>query len=293
MFAPAALTRVLLEFRRRLLGAYALLAIEMFAGLLRPYFLGRAVDDLLAGHWRGLIQLSAVHLAYLLVGTVRHMVDTRTFTAIYTTFVTGLLARVDVASNVSRLSAHSTLARQLVDFLEYDVTYVVEALYGVFGSLVLLFLYDRTVVAICLAVLVPVLLVGRRYGRRTVRLNFAQHDELERQVDVIGGRDQGEIAEHYRRLRDWQVRLSDQEAWNFGVTELLVLIAIGGSLVVSAQPGHASAQVGSMVGIYNYIQRFASGLETIPYIIQRLGALQDIMRRMGRVDEATETPPAT
>ena len=275
------LQRVLFEFRGRLAVTYTLFATEMLATLLRPYFLGSAIDGLMRGSYVGLIQLSIAHLIYLAVGTVRHMYDTRTFTAIYTSFVTGLLARTSGDANISRQSAHSTLSRQVVDFLEYDFNYVVEAVYNVFGSLILLMLYNRTVVSICLAVLVPVILLGHRYGRHAIRLNYEQHDELERQVDVIGGRDAVAIAEHYRRLREWQVRLSDQEAWNFGVTELLVLIAITASLVLSTEMSRATLQVGAVVGIYNYILKFASGLETIPYMIQRFGALKDILRRMG------------
>lgn len=281
MSGSTPLTRVLFEFRGRLILTYTLFAIEMLATLLRPYYLGAAIDGLMRGSYFGLVELTIAHLLYLSVGTVRHMYDTRTFSAIYTSFVTGLLSRDTTDASISRQSAHSTLSRQVVDFLEYDFNYVVEAGYNIFGSLILLLLYNRTVVTICLAVLVPVILLGRRYGRRAISLNFEQHDELERQVDVIGGRDSAAIAEHYRRLREWQVRLSDQEAWNFGVTELLVLIAITASLIVSTEMSRATLQVGAVVGIYNYILKFASGLETIPYMIQRFGALKDILRRMG------------
>jgi len=290
--SSAPLARVLREYRGRLLLTYSLFGVEMLASLLRPFFLGRAIDGLLAHSYVGLIELSVAHLLYVVIGTVRHRFDTRTFSAAYTSFVTQLLARSTDASNVSRQSAHSTLARQIVDFLEYDFNYVVEAAYNIFGSLVLLFLYNRTVVGICLAVLVPVVLMGRRYGRRVLRLNYEQHDELERQVDIIGGRDSVAIAEHYRKLRDWQVRLSDQEAWNFGATELLVLVAITASLIVSSESAGAAgaaAQVGSIVGIYNYILRFAAGLETIPYMVQRIGALRDIIRRMGASDTGDES----
>jgi hypothetical protein len=87
------------------------------------------------------------------------------------------------------------------------------------------------------------------------------------------------------------VRLSDQEAWNFGAIELLVLVAITASLIVStesASAAGAAAQVGSIVGIYNYILKFATGLETIPYMVQRIGALRDIVRRMGTGETGDE-----
>ena len=49
-------------------------------------------------------------------------------------FIKNVLDKVEV----SKLSAHSTLAREFVDFLEHDLVYVIEAVYNILGSLVLL-----------------------------------------------------------------------------------------------------------------------------------------------------------
>jgi hypothetical protein len=37
---------------------------------------------------------------------------------------------------------------------------------------------------------------------------------------------------------------------------------------------------GSLFGIYSYILKFASGLDTIPYTMERLSSLSDITRRI-------------
>jgi hypothetical protein len=37
--------------------------------------------------------------------------------------------------------------------------------------------------------------------------------------------------------------------------------------------------------MYVYLLKFASGLETIPYTVQRLGALRDILRRVSEAQE--------
>lgn len=277
-FAP--IRSVLREHRARLTLTYTLFALEMLGSLMRPYLLGIAVDGLLAGHYQGLLALSAAHLGFLAVGTVRHMYDTRTFSAIYTRYVTRLLAKPAADDELSRRSALSTLARQVTDFLEYDVNYIAEAFYNIFGSLVLLFIYDGAVVSICLAILLPVIFLGRRYGAAAARLNRSQFDELERQVDTIATQDTNAIGTHYQRLRSFQVRISDLEAWNFASTEFFVLVAIAGSLLVSTNRGAIAIPVGSILAMYTYVLRFASGLETIPYTIQRLGALRDILRRV-------------
>jgi ABC-type multidrug transport system fused ATPase/permease subunit len=224
--------------------------------------------------------LSVVHLAYLLIGTARHMYDTRTYSAIYTSLVTKFLSRRFSKIEVSKLSAHSTLAREFVDFLEHDLVYVIEAGYNLLGSLILLFFYDKTVVLICLCILVPVIVVSHFYGRKMKLLSKQKNDELEKQVDIISTGNNTIIRQHYDNLRKWQVRISDKEAWNFGFMEIMVLLVIGVSLLVSKQMHGSAVLAGSLFGIYSYILKFASGLDTIPYTLQRLSSLSDITRRI-------------
>ena len=274
----AILKQIMMQHRYRLVLTYILFTIEMLGNLLRPFFLGVAINDLVKGSYRGLIILSAVHLGWLLIGIVRHRLDTRTHSAIYSSLVTRLLTRRYHKKDVSRLSAHSTLAREFVDFLEFDLVYVMEAFYSILGSLLLLFLYDTSVVLVCLGILLPVILFSWLYGRRMQQLNRQKNDE--QQVDIISTGNTHLIKQHYDNLRKWQIRISDQEAWNFGIMEFLVMLVIGLSLVITNKAAGSGLEAGSLVGIYSYIQRFVSGLDTIPYTVQRLSSLSDITRRI-------------
>lgn len=285
------LRKILLTHRWKLGITYLLFTLEMGGGLLRPLMLGIAVNDLVKGSWLGLLYLSLVHLAWLVTGTLRQRYDTRTYSAIYTSLVTQFLARRYGQRDVSRLSAHSTLAREFVDFLEYDLVYVLEALYNIAGSLVLLAFYDTRLVGICLAVMLPVLSVSKIYGRRMRRLNRMKNDELEKQVSVIASGNWMSIQKHYDRLRRWQIRISDQEAWNFGIMELLVMLLIGVSLwATRGSLGH-TILAGDLIGMYAYLMKFASGLDTIPYMVQRLASLQDISRRIEGYGGDSESAP--
>lgn len=281
----AILKQIMLQHRYRLVLTYILFTIEMLGNLLRPFFLGLAVNDLIKGSYRGLIILSAVHLGWLLIGIIRHRLDTRTYSAIYSSLVTRFLSRRYQKADVSRLSAHSTLAREFVDFLEFDLVYVMEALYSILGSLLLLFLYDTSVVLVCLGILLPVILFSWLYGRRMRQLNRQKNDELEKQVDIISTGNTHLIKQHYDNLRKWQIRISDQEAWNFGIMEFMVMVVIGLSLLLTNKAAGAGMEAGSLIGIYSYIQRFVSGLDTIPYTVQRLSSLTDITRRIELQEE--------
>ena len=45
---------------------------------------------------------------------------------------------------------------------------------------------------------------------------------------------------------------------------------------------------GALIGIYNYILKFANGLDTIPYMVQKLTSLGDITKRIELADEVEE-----
>lgn len=274
------LRNLISRHRSRLFLTYFLFGLEMLGTLLRPFFLGEAINDLLKSSYHGLIILSVVHFAWLIIGVIRHRFDTRTYSTIYTSLVTNFLSRRIRTTDISKLSAHSTLAREFVDFLEYDLVYVMEAAFNILGSLVLLFFYQSGVVLVCMALLLPVLAISYFYGRQMRKLNQNKNDELEKQVDVISTGNIHHIRNHYNNLRKWQIKISDKEAWNFGVMELMVMVVVGLSLLITTNTTHAAIQAGSLIGIYNYILKFVSGLDTIPYTVQRLTSLNDITRRI-------------
>lgn len=279
------LKKLIVKHKYQLAVTYFLFTFETLGNLLRFYFFGEAINGLITGSYKGLIVLAVVHLVYLSVGTIRHMYDTRTYTAIYTSLVTKLLSRRFSKIDVSKLSAHSTLAREFVDFLEHDLVYVIEAFYNLAGSLIILLFYDKLIVLTCISVMVPILAVSYIYGRKMNLLTRQKNDELEKQVDIISTGNKKLIHNHYSNLRMWQIRMSNKEAINFGFMELMVLLVIIVSLLISKGMHNSTLLAGSLFGIYSYILKFASGLDTIPYTIQRLSSLGDITRRIELQEE--------
>lgn len=290
MFKISILGSLIKEYRLKLFLTYSLFSLEMLGALLRPFFLGLAINDLIKGSYHGLIILSIIHLCWLIIGTIRHMYDTRTFTSIYTSMVTNFLSKRKQHADVSMLSAHSTLSRELVDFLESDLPYIIEAFYNIVGSLVLLYFYESNVVLICFAILIPVGIISFFYGKKMSDLTQMKNDELEKQVSVIAIGNKESINKHYNKLRSIQIKISDKEAWNFGMIEILVLFVIGCSLIVSSKIFGTILLAGNIVGIYNYILKFVSGLDTIPYMVQRFSLLKDIIKRIENQSDKIHEP---
>lgn len=274
------LKRLMQKHRWSLMITYSLFSLEMLGSLLRPFFLGVAINDLMKGSYHGLIVLSIIHFLWLIIGTIRHMYDTRTFSSIYTSLVTQFLSRRYGKTEVSKLSAHSNLSREFVDFLEFDLAYVIEAAYNLLGSLIMLYFYDAAVVAICFTILLPVIAISFFYGKKMRKLTRLKNNELEKQVDIISEGRPEDIQGHYNNLRKWQIKISDKEAWNFGIIEIMVMMIIGASLLICNKGFGTTVLAGNLIGIYNYILKFVSGIDTIPYTVQRIASLNDITRRI-------------
>ncbi|HNL66050.1 MAG TPA: ABC transporter six-transmembrane domain-containing protein, partial [Ferruginibacter sp.] len=71
------LRTLMMKHKYQLIITYLLFSLEMLGGLLRFYFFGEAINDIVKGSYRGVVVLAVVHLSYLLIGTFRHMYDTR------------------------------------------------------------------------------------------------------------------------------------------------------------------------------------------------------------------------
>ena len=107
-------------------------------------------------------------MLYLVIGEVRRMSDTRSYTRIYAHLASQLvLEQRGRQVEVSLVAARSALSREIVDFFERDVAIVLYVLYSVVGALVLMLcLADWVLVACCLILMLPVCLVSCWNGRQ-------------------------------------------------------------------------------------------------------------------------------
>lgn len=276
--SPWTLQTLFRAYRGRILLTYALFNLENILRLLQPLVLGLAINDLLLGSYLGLALFVAQHLGHLAVGTLRRMYDTRTFTGIYTDLASGLVIRQrDRQVAVSAVAARSTLSRVFVEFFERDVPALVRALYSVIGALVLLAWYDWLLVPLCVVLLAPAYMLNKLYGRKTFLCNRRLHDELEREVAVIHQGKPAEIRDHYQRVAGWRVKLSDWEALNFGLMELFIL---GLMVAALARSCHLGAAPGDIFAIFRYVLMFIMGLDSVPILVQQMGRLRDVGRRL-------------
>ena len=267
--------------RWRILATYALFNLENVLRLAQPFVIGLAINDLLARSYRGLLVLLVQHLVHMLIGTLRQMYDTRTFTGIYT----ALASRVVVEQrarcvDASRVAARSAMAHSYIDFLERDVPVIIRSTYSVAGALAMMAWYDWRLLPWCAALVLPALLINSAYARTTRLLNGHLHDQLEREVETISEAAPRDVRTHYEAIAGWRIRLSDAEAINFSLMELFVLGLILATLVQFCS--NPQVEAGSIFAVFRYVMLFITGLDAIPRLVHQMSRMRDISFRIRR-----------
>jgi ABC transporter transmembrane region len=276
---PCSLLSIFREYRWRISAAYALLNLENLLVLAQPFCLGQAINGLLGSSATGLWLFVAQYFGHLTVSVARRSYDARAFNGIYTAVVARTVVKHRFrGASVSRISARSALSRAYAEFYQQHLPIFLQSVYFIGGGLLILGLYDSWLIALCLMLVGPVIVLGAMYRRRSAPLNEGLHDELEKEVDVIQSGSNDDVRQHYQCVGRWRIRLTDVEARNFAITDVFVLVLIIVALFRAC--GMRDVAAGDIFAIFRYIIMFVTGLDAVPLMIQQVCRLQDIGRRL-------------
>ena len=167
---------------------------------------------------------------------------------------------------MSRRAARLGLARELVDFFEWELPELLAALVGILGALTMLIYLLPSVGALSIVagLLVAVVFVLSR--GRMFNLNKLLNNELERQVTMLESGRAFLRWRHLSRLARWRIHLSDLEAVNFAIAELLLSALIIGAVVVTVRTG---LSVGEVFAVLTYLIGLAENLIVLPWTYQQ------------------------
>jgi ABC-type multidrug transport system fused ATPase/permease subunit len=266
-------------FRWKIGLTYALTFVEDLLELSYPWATGLAINGLLEHDFKLALPIVIAWGARSAIGLFRQMYDTRVYTRIYNAIVEETILRQRRAGfKSSQVAARSAMSRDFVTFFEKDVPVVVSAVIGIFGSAAILFWYDLVIGAVTALLFIPVYLVNRVYMRVTLRLNEGLNTQLEQEVQAIERAEPGPIRHHFDEVRRWRIRLSDAEAYNWTLIEVLSIVVFVAVLVRATYL--PDTETGDIFAILVYIWRLMENLDHVPQILQQLTRLQDIRKRI-------------
>lgn len=258
---------------------YVLTILENIAALLYPILIGKAIDGLLEDSRSGLYVLAIVLAVHLMIGVGRHMYDTRIFSRIYAELAGDMVVRQRASgTSIEQVAARVSLSREIVDFWQVEVPAIAKAFISFGGAIVLLLSLSLPVGAVALAMLLPITIANWWFGRRSLRLNTALNDVLEREVAIVANASPAKVRKHFERLTRWRVRVSDAEAATWSIVELAIIILIIAALLILSQtPG---ATVGTIFAVLGYVLAFGDAVDDLPNIVQNVARVRDIVGRV-------------
>lgn len=262
-------------YRVKIAATLSLMTIERLLGVAVPFVLGVAINDLVDGSLRGVWWLVGLEISALAIGTARRLFDSRVYARVYSDVADETARRTDLC--VSRRAARMVLARELVDFFEWELPDLLAALIGIGGALTMLLYLLPAVggVSVTVGLLVGVVFVLSR--GRMFSLNKLLNNELERQVAVLQSGRAFLRWRHLSRLARWRIHLSDLEATNFAIAELLLSALLIGTVVATVQTG---LSVGEIFAVLTYLLDLAESLIVLPLTYQQSIRAQEIGGRM-------------
>lgn len=263
------------KYRLKIAGTLSLLTLERLMGVAVPFVLGVAINDLIEGSLRGVWWLVGLEFSALAIGTVRRLYDSRVYARVYSDVADSTAQRQDLS--VSRRAARMSLARELVDFFEWDMPELLAASIGIVGALSMLIYMLPSVggLSILVGLLVGVVFVLSR--GRMFSLNTLLNNELERQVTMLESDRPFLRLRHLSRLARWRIHLSDLEASNFAIAELMLSALIIGAVVVTVKTG---LSVGEIFAVLTYLIGLADNLLVLPTTYQQSVRAQEIGGRI-------------
>ena len=264
--------------RWRIALTYILFNLENLLRLAQPWALGLAIHKLLNGSYVGLLLFgrstrftpSSPRAGAL---TIRG----RSAASPATCPPSWCWSSADGRSTC-RGSRHVRPWRELVDFCERGLPFVLNVLYSLIGALVMLALYDWVLVPISLSLLLPMGVISIVYGRTALGLNRRLNDELEREVDLIRQGRPEEVRGHYERVQGSRIRVMDRAVLNLGLMELFGFGLMAAALIRCCIT--SAADPGRILAMSGYILIFSRSLTGVPMIVEQVSRLRDIRRRL-------------
>ncbi len=267
------------RYRWNITFTFALLAVENVLNLLVPFTLGLAINDLIDHKYDGVTYFVIIYSIKLVIGVARRFYDTRTYSKIYVDTASETVeSEQKKNSSDSKTVSRANLIQEITDFFEHELSQGFSSLFGVVGSVIMLFVFDYK---LFIGAAVSVVLIFSVYifsEKKIFFFNRSMNDELEKHVDIISSKRNDVINKHFGSLAKWKIKLSDLESINFGLIEFILFSLIIFTLSVAVTATNPTP--GGIFSILAYVIEFADGIYMLPYIYQQKIRLNEIMSRL-------------
>jgi len=254
-----------------------LILMEALLTLLFPLFIGYALEDAMNGTYQGVFKLGGLGLVTLAVGVSRRLFDSRYYAKVYQKVGTEVMSRLKEQDTSTR-SARLGMIKELIEFLEFSLPELINALITLIGVIIIVATLNINVFVGTLISAALIMLIYSMSSAKTLRFNKASNDEEERQVAIISQNDDSELKDHLKKVMKWNVKLSDLEAQNFSLAWFILIIFLVVSIIISVDG--QIVKYGALFSLTMYVFQFMENVINLPFFYQNWLRLKEITNRL-------------
>jgi len=260
-----------------------LVILELVTGLLFPLFMGIAINDLIDGHYHGIVMLIILTIASLTIGILRRFYDSRVYGKIYRKMASDLVQEEQEAgSNVSTISARVNLLTEIVEFFENNFPEIVNNFLGLIGVVIIIMTLSFNISILCFGVTLFIIIVYGLSSKKHYVLNKRYNNLLETQVTKLQTKEPKVIDQYFKNIMDTNIKLSDLETLNYGAILTVALSVFIYSIYVATSGDNIT--YGAVFALLMYVYEFIERVTTLPLYYQNYIRLKEISSRLSRIN---------
>jgi hypothetical protein len=247
--------------------------------LIYPKVLGESIDHLIAKDYSFIFYLLLTFFGMMVFNYISRVYDTIVFSKIYRRFASIETSnQFDNNVETTKINGRLTLMSSVVRFFETDMILILNAAFGLLGSIYFISLVDVTLVPYLIFSAILTLIVSYYFSPKIAAITKDSNDISEEQTEIINHRKISLVNNLLKRKQLLSIKLSNLDA---KFIFLIQFIAYGTvTALLTYYVVFNTVSVGSVFSTYRYLFDFVASVSILPYIIISFINIKDVIKRL-------------
>ena len=273
------LKTIFIENWKQILLSYFLFSMQSIFMLIYPKVLGESIDHLIAKDYSFVFYLLLTFLGMMVFGYISRVYDTIVFSKIYRRFASiETCNQFDNNVETTKINGRLTLMSSVVRFFEADMINILNAAFGLLGSIYFISLVDITLVPYLIFSAILTLVVSYYFSPKIAAITKDSNDISEEQTEIINHRKISLVNNLLKRKQLLSIKLSNLDARFFFLIQLIAYGTV--TALLTYYVVFNTVSVGSVFSTYRYLFDFVASVSILPHIIISFINIKDVIKRL-------------
>jgi ABC-type multidrug transport system fused ATPase/permease subunit len=264
---------------KSILFSYFLFSMQSIFMLIYPKVLGESIDHLIAKDYWFIFYLLLTFFGMMVFGYISRVYDTIIFSKIYRRFASiETCNQFDNNVETTKINGRLTLMSSVVRFFEADMINILNAAFGLLGSIYFISLVDITLVPYLIFSAILTLMVSYYFSPKIAAITKDSNDISEEQTEIINHRKISLVNNLLKRKQLLSIKLSNLDAKFFFLIQLIAYGTV--TALLTYYVVFNTVSVGSVFSTYRYLFDFVASVSTLPHIIISFINIKDVIKRL-------------